>query len=224
MNATDDPPRSPFERSPAKVFYDEIERAFIGWRVTPLMFATDDWLVSKAWFEAGIPLELILETLQAAVERQQEKAQEVKRRLRYYDRLIQRTWRERQVLLAPATQPESPKLDIGQRLERLRRALIARGPFQIIALKLEALRGAADEVEGQLEILDRELLDLADQALAAEEKQALSEELERALGHLAARLPAATLEESRASIRFQLLRRAFRLPVLSLFDPVAEDS
>ncbi len=48
---------SPFE------FFKEIERHFIRARGTPLLLSPDDYRVAKGWFEAGIPLEIVIEVL-----------------------------------------------------------------------------------------------------------------------------------------------------------------
>jgi hypothetical protein len=225
MNATEKPANpSPFESSPAQDYFRAIEDAFIAWRGTPFQLSPDDHQTSKVWFKAGIPLELVLAVLERAVEKRVENAQDVKRRLRYYDPAVQEAWRERRKLLAPQAEAPAPRLDVEVRLERLRAALRACGPFQALADRLVTLAGPADAVEEALERLDEDLLVAAEAALDPAEHAALADDLERALTGLRARLPAATVEESRVGLKKQLLRRAFRLPVLSLFDPVAEDS
>jgi hypothetical protein len=205
-------------------YFKAIEEAFVQLRGAPLLLSPADWQVARRWHQAGIPLDLVRQTLEEVFAKRRER--EAKGRvssLRYVARAVEAAWKERRELTAPGERSAAAPLDVPARLAALAAALPADLPgVAETTAELTGLGGASPEVEDLLATLDGELLDRVWAGLSAEERTAVDAAAERTLAALAGRIDAAELERSRARLRRQLLRQQLGLPVLSLFAPEAE--
>ncbi len=206
-----------FESSPARAYFKQLERWFIELRGAPLQLAPDDYRVAKSWFEKGIPLELVQEEIGQIVGRSKEKEQEIKRRLRYYSKAVERAFEQRARLHAPGYREDAAPLDLDQRLLRLA-AAIPEAPWSARAREtIEGLSGEAEAVEEQLAALEDELLVRAREDFGTGEEERFQAELSRALDRLSDRMPGGDMVSARRRLERQILRRFLKLPEMSLF-------
>lgn len=217
---------------------------FVELRGAPLLLSPKDWRTAREWHREGIPLDLVLRTLEEVFERRRERGDEDKiSSLRYCDRAVRSAWKGVRELTGAAAEPvsgpasaDSPAPDVSSRLEALAQALpedlpgcgeAARRIRSLIPAESpgdpEASRPNRDErsIEQALTRLDEEVLERVAQSLSAEQRAALEEETEASLEPLAARLPQEEIERARRRLRTQKLRRKLGLPTLSLFAPEA---
>lgn len=202
-------------------YFKAIESEFIRLRITPLQLSPDDFQIAKAWRQAGVPIELVLEVLAEKVTAQRDKGQEVKRRLSYYRKAVLSAWEKRQELLAPGTRPAALGIEVEAELEALAASLppgLAEVASAIRALAAdEQAAGDPAATETALEELERSAFSLLREGLSAERRESLDGEVAAALADLRRRLPADQLERVSASLERQLLRQYGRLPVFSIF-------
>jgi len=229
MSSTENPdPGLPFSRSAAHEYFQALETAFIALRGAPLLLAPDDWQVARDWHRQGIPLRLVKQTLAEIFERRRAKDAKDGRRslvtLRYCRRAVERAWRRRRELLAPASSGGgAPALDLESRLSALAAALPEGLPQRRHRQQeIRNLAGDAEAIEQALEELDAGIVAEALAKLGPELRQELDARLQKAIQPLAPRLPATELERVRGLLREQILRQLMGLPVLSLFSPQAE--
>lgn len=210
------------ESSDEHLYFLAIEKVFIDERGAPLYLSPKDWLVARAWYEAGIPLEWVERTIRELFEKRRARGTDDKLvSLGYCRRSVEAAWKRQQKLAVPDV--EAPAIDVAARLAALAAALPAtlasRGDW---ARRLTALQGGAEEVESKLQELDRELLEAATAGLGEAARARLDDALASALAKLARRLPEAELAGVETQIAERLLREHLALPVLSLFAPEAE--
>lgn len=225
-------------------YFRAIEEVFVELRGAPLLLSPKDWRTAREWHREGIPLDLVLRTLEEVFERRRERGDEDKiSSLRYCDRAVRSAWKRVEELTgasaahgsgsAPA---ERSSPDVSSRLEALARALPAEpSACREAAHRIRSLLSAAasnepdapapprDErsIERALTRLDEEILERLARDLSPEEKRALEEEAEASLAPLAERLPQEEIERARQRLLTQKLRRRFAVPTLSLFAPEA---
>lgn len=209
-----------FATSPDHEYFRAIELEFIRLRVTPLMLSPDDYQVAKSWRAVGVPIELALRVLAEKVAGQQERGQDVRRRLSYYRKAVLKAWEAERALQAPATIEQPAALDAARRLELLAEALTA---FPSFAHHIRQLSGTPEYIERELEALERLMLDAAIEALDATARAQLEGEVSVGLTALARRLPGGLPAEAEASLRRRIARRILSLPTLSLFVGSSDD-
>ncbi len=217
-------------------YFRAIEDHFLRLRGAPLMLSPSDWHVARRWHRQGIPLELVWRTLEEVFAKRRERAAKGRfPSLRYCAPAVQAAWAQHSELTAPGARTPLQAFDAAARLGALAAALPAAGePPGVAALPAPAGRELRGElaalarsgldpqaIEERLAALDREVLDGALAALAPEERAALDATVEKAIGAVAGRLPAAEIELARDRLARQVLRERLRLPVLSLFSPEA---
>ena len=130
--------------------------------------------------------------------------------------------REVEKIMAPAEPMNEPDIDLPGRLESLAASLPAKlHRREALARRIRALKGDAEKIERDLEVIDREIVQRARKALPGSEAEVIDEELAPSFAALVKRLPAAELERAKDGLREQMLRRRFKLPELSLFSPEA---
>lgn len=208
--------------SPAHRYFRTIEECFLVWRGSPLTLGSGDWQLARAWFEQGVPIQMVVDTLEDLFERRDEEGKEKVASLRYFRSAIERAWSERQEMLAPAEELETPDIDVGARLAALARALPADLPQRRSwEERLLSLAGAPEVVEAALLSLDQELRLALQQALPERQRLALETTVQASCDKLAGRLPKEELERAAQRLTEQHLRRHWRLPMLSLFSPEA---
>ncbi len=206
-----------FETSPARAYFKQLERWFIELRGAPLQLAPDDYQVAKAWFQEGIPLDLVQEEIGSIVARAREQEQEVKRRLRYYSKAVERAFEQRSKLHAPGHQEEAPPLELGRRLSSLAAAVPEEIWSKGTREEIRQLSGAAEAIEDRLAELEDELLVRAEQSFDSAQIERFQVELSRALDRLRDRMPGGDMVSARERLRRQILRRFLNLPEMSLF-------
>jgi hypothetical protein len=89
------------------------------------------------------------------------------------------------------------------------------------AARLVRFGGSVEEVEGELQRLDREMLDGLRATVDGETLARLEAEVRDGLGSLAPRLGAASKKQTVEILLRRRLRQETGLPVLSLFSPEA---
>lgn len=217
MSATD------LETSPAKRYFDAIEKHFLELRQAGVILTEGDFALVKSWFEREVPLDLVLGTLDQTFARHRERKRKSKiSSLRYCAPAIERAFEEIAALTHAGRTAEAEPLRIEPRLAALAAALPAALPSrQEWAERITALRGAAAEVEAQLAALGAELLAALERAASPELSAEISRHVAALTAPLAARVPAAELAATRERLRQRELRARHGLAVLSLFAPEA---
>jgi hypothetical protein len=218
--ADGEPPHA-LETSEAQAYFRAVETAFLALRRTPLLLSPADWRVARGWFEAGVPLDLVRETLRELYARRRERDPEARiQSLRYFDRAVRSAWKAWQETRGPhfAPGPEETPAATGERLEALARRLPKSLPdHEAWQERIRSLSGSLREIEEALGALDVELLERLDR----EVEPAMRGDIERTVDEAIARLAVRTGPEDRAALRSQLFRRELRrrldLPLLTLF-------
>ena len=207
-----------FETSPARLYFNRLERWFIELRGAPLQLSPDDFRVAESWFEAGIPLELVQGEIRRVVERHREKQTEVKRRLRYYKTVVEKAFDQQRRLQAPADSMPSAPLELGHRLQALAGAVPDTPWTQDTAERIVALEGGeAEAIETQLEAIEHEILERAREGFEEDRREDFERELQRSLERLQDRMPGGDMVSARRRLERQILRRFLGLPEMSLF-------
>ena len=208
-----------------EIYFRAIEERFIRLRGAPLLLSPADWRVARGWQEKGVPLALVLASLDEVFARRA--ARRAKGRiqsLRYCAPAVEEAWEEHRELVAAGRREEAPPLAVAARLEKLAAALPDSLPGRApVTERLLALAGTPAEVEGALAELDRQVLAAARADLAAAAEREIQADVERVLSGLARRLGGPEEASQREALFRQALRRRLRLPVLSLFSPEAND-
>ena len=201
-------------------YFRAIEETFIRLRGSPLLLSPEDWQQADDWRRRGVPLELVLATLEQVFERRAERGAAGKiHSLRYCAPAVETAWQEVEALTAGGRRRDAPPVDVGARLTALAAALPP--GHSEVAERVRSLTGSSGEVERALAVLDVERMAAVLAGLGAEERQALEKRTAAALEALAGRIDADELAEARDRLLRQALRRARGLPVLSLFSSEA---
>ncbi len=207
-----------------QVFFQAIEETFIRLRGAPLLLSPADWQLAREWRRLGIPLELVLTTLEEVFQRHAARGRPGKiRGLRYCAEAVERAWAERRELAATDERRAADELDVEGRLRALSQALPADLPERAsLADRLRALSGSAEAVEQQLVSLDRRLLETAAARLEPSASAEVDREVEQALARFAQRLSQAERQRLGERLWREAIRRRLGLPMLSLFAPEAD--
>ena len=214
-----------FESSPALEYFNQLERWFIALRGAPQKLSADDFQVAKTWFEEGVPLDLVQAQIEEIVRKDRERDNELKSRLRFYCKPVERAFAERRRLQAPGTVVDAPSLDLEGRLRRLASRLenslqVALGDAAAGfdgAARVASLNGDAEHIESELARLEDEILARAEAALDDAGRRDLARRRAEALERLIDRLPGGVPESAASRLHRQILRRVLDLPEMSLF-------
>ena len=202
-------------------YFRAIEETFIRLRGTPFLLSPADWLQARDWYRLGIPLDLVLGTLESLFQRRVEAGRTSKiQSLRYCAPAVESAWKEVAELTATAERTQPPALDIAEKLRRLAETI----PDTLancgeVRSEIEALSGTSEEIERALAELDREILRTAHGSLDDSERKELERRVEATLAELEPRMTAKTLPEVRQRLIDQWVRQSAGLPFLSLFSP-----
>jgi hypothetical protein len=207
----------------AQAYFEAIEETFVRLRGAPLLLSPTDWQVSKEWFEAGIPLDLVVQVLETVFARRKERASKGRvQSLRYCSEAVLKAWTEVRELEAGGRRRPAVAIDVGARLGALASRLPADLPNREgWARRICELRGSPDEVERDLAELDSQLLQASTETLDEVGRQRLADRVEQILEGLKGRLPEAEIEAARERIERGSVRELARLPLLSLFSSEA---
>lgn len=208
-------------------YFQAIEERFLELRGAPLLLSPSDWRVVQRWNRAGIPLDLVLRTLDELFARRREC--EVDSRvpgLRYCKTAVEAAWRQVRDLQAPAERGDarSETLDVPARLERLASSLpgdLPGGAEVAEAIRAAAKAGSSHGVEKRLAQIEDDWLSRVMADESAPQLEALDRDVEARLVTLAATLPRDELDTHRVRLRRQKIRALYGLPSLSIFAPEA---
>jgi len=200
-------------------YFQAIESSFIRLRGAPLLLSPSDWQLARQWHRQGIPLEIVLETLEQVFATRRERGAKGKvQGLRYCAPAVEKAWLERSELMATGKRQAPPPLDIEERLGKLRKLLIETDRLpKDFADRVLALAGAPEEVEAVLAVLDREMMDIAAAELDEASLATLRDSIEESLARLDSRLDEVETSRMRDRLLRESIRRRLKLPVLSLF-------
>lgn len=212
-------PAPPGDGEAAAAYFHAIEEAFLRLRGAPLLLSPADFQVAARWQREGVPLGLVLATLEEVFARRAERGARGRvNSLRYCAPAVEAAWEEVRELQGPGRREIDPELPVAERLQ----ALAASLPDDLPAAagwrqRVLALAGPAEEVEAALQQLDGELMAAVEARLAAEERERLGAEVEAIVDGLRDRFPDDELAALRGRLFRQRLRRTRELPVLTLF-------
>lgn len=204
-------------------YFEAIESTFIRLRGAPLLLSPTDWQVANEWYQAGISLEIVNQTLEEVFTRRQERGGKGRvQSLRYCSEAVLKAWEETRELEAGGGRHRAIAVDVQARLSSLADSL----PDALEAREewvgmISSLSGSSDEVEKVLTKLDSELLQAAEESLSPEDRERLSGRVEGVLSSLQHRVPEEEVEAARDRIWRGVLREVTQLPLLSLFSPEA---
>lgn len=203
-----------------QTYFQRIEEAFIRLRGAPLLLSPADWRVAQEWRQQGVPLALVVATLEEVFAARAARGGRGRvNSLRYVAPAVEAAWERARELLASGAAVESaagPSTE--ERLARLADALPEALPRRARwADVIRSLEGTPEAVETRLAEVEAEL----QAALRAELDPATTAELERevdeAVSRAGARIAAEEWRRLRRQLEGRALRRRFDLPVLSLF-------
>jgi hypothetical protein len=200
-------------------YFHAVEAAFVRLRGAPLLLSPADFQVAKRWRREGVPLSLVVATLEDVFARRRERgAKDRINSLRYCARAVDAAWAEVRELQGPGRREAAAAAPVAERLGALAEALPAgldrRDEW---VSRLLALTGPAEAVEKALRGIDDELLAAVDAGLDGAARDRIDAEVEAILDGLRDRFPDSELEALRGQLRRQRLRRTVELPVLTLF-------
>lgn len=207
-----------------QAYFLAIESAFLALRGKATLLSAEDWETARDWRHRGIPVEFVVAVMEALFERQRERRS--KRgisSLRYFRAAVAAAWDERLAHRAGSSAPPpDPGPPVAIRLARLAAAVpstVTGG--ETLRQAVAALTGPLDRIETELGELERRFLRELGAELGADDREALSRRVERALAQAGKGLPEEAIDALRENLERQALRRLCGLPVLSLFSPVA---
>lgn len=218
MTATDD------ASAGDHAYFRAIEEVFIRLRGAPLLLSPADWQVARKWHRAGIPLDLVCATLEEVFRKRDESGKHGSvSSLKYCHRAVEEAWAVWKELAAPAAHGGPVEMDIGTRLSGLAAAL----PESLhdrdrLGQQILALEGGVQDVEHELTILDRRMMESWLSTMTPEVTSEIEREVDGVLARLETRLPTDERPGVRERLFEQAARRRAGLPVLSLFSPEAQ--
>ena len=213
--ASDESPATDTDSS----WFRAIEDAFVRLRGAPLLLSPADFQVASRWQREGVPLGLVLATLEEVFAKRRERGARGRiNSLRYCAPAVEDAWAEVQELQGPPRrEADGEEMAVAERLAELASALPAAAEWQALRERVLAVEGSPAEVEEGLRRLDEELMATVERELDASERERLAAEVEAILEGLRDRFPDGELVALRGRLFRQRLRRARGLPVLSLF-------
>ncbi len=202
-----------------QAYFRAIEETFIGLRGTPFLLSPADWQQAKQWHRQGIPLELVLATLEALFRTRSESGKKGKvQSLRYCASAVEEAWQELNELTASGTKSPSEPLDSARRLRALAESIpVSLGNKDEISARILALSGSSEEIERGLMKLDQLVLQSTFDAMSKSEQDTLHSQVGSALAKLDKRLGQGSRPEVRQRLFDQTIRTTAGLPFLSLF-------
>jgi hypothetical protein len=200
-------------------YFRAIEDAFIRLRGAPLLLSPTDFQVASRWHREGIPLALVVATLDEVFAKRRERGAKGRiNSLRYCAPAVEAAWAEVEELQGPARRGAAADVAVAERLAALAAALPADlDDRDAWVTRLARIAGDAEAVETALHQLDDELLARSAAALAPEARERLDAEVEGIVEGLRDRFPDTELAALRERLFRQRLRRLLGLPVLTLF-------
>ncbi len=222
MKGADDEPRSGKESSSAEEveYVRAIEDRFRQLREKPLILSPEDLARVVAWYRRGVPLFLVLDTLDEVFRQAGERRPARRpRSLAYVEPAVEdaeRAWRD---ALVGRRSEALPPIEASTFAARAAQALAAsdapKSLLDNLGRQLAGPRRSTIPVE-EVAALQRELIEGCAGALSPVDRQELDREIERLLQPYAGGMDHAVRERTRAALRDRLIRRRFHLPDLTL--------
>lgn len=206
-----------------QAYFEVIETVFVRLRGAPLLLSPADWQVAREWFEAGIPLDLVRQTLESVFARRKERGARGRiQSLRYCADSVWQAWDETRELEAGGVRQTVATMNVQARLSGISGSLPEELPDREEWVeRIEGLSGTSAEVEKSLAELDAQLLAAVERSLNEPDRKRLTARVDAVITGLQTRLPDDEIESARDRIRRGSLRELARLPLLSLFSPEA---
>jgi len=187
-------------------YFQEIESHFAQRRGTPFIVNAKDWALMKGWNEAGIPLPVVIEAIDAVFDKQDAKGRKVNG-LSFCKHAVKELWDERRELQA-GSEEISPEQNPVPRLEALADAVVRVSPEFATRIRELAAEKTAPRIEEKLIDLEQQLVEALlenapDLSVEARQLATGADEKTRA-------------RTEQAHLR-RLVRERFELPRLTLF-------
>ncbi len=226
-----------------EVYYAAVEKHFVALRGSPLFISPREWQLIDRWRQQQIPLRVVKQGLDRAFERS--KPNRPIRRLSYCRQTVEANYRRFREAVAGSRSVDEPNgtdpTEVQAYLSRLKGELVraaekvdaARQPLvdaiddavrRIGALasqhsqhSLQADGMGLEEIERELDAVERSLLQAAESILKPEDRQRCLDEAERLLQDYRARMPSDVFESASRAAYLKRVRSIFGLPPLSLF-------
>lgn len=203
-----------------QTYFQRIEETFIRLRGAPLLLSPADWRVAQGWRQQGVPLALVLATLEEVFAARAARGGRGRvNSLRYVAPAVEAAWEQARELQAsgaavePAAGPSTE-----ERLARLADALPEALPRRARwGDAIRSLEGTPEAVEARLATVEAELHEALRIGLDPTTAAELEREVDEALSRAGARVAAEERQRLRRQLEGRALRRRFDLPVLSLF-------
>ena len=207
--------------TPDQAYFRAIEELFIGLRGTPFLLSPADWQQAQKWYRQGIPLGLVLSSLEDLFSTRAASGKRGRiQSLKYCSGAVETAWGDYQDLAATGEARATQPLDTKTRLKSLSAAIPENFPDRAkICARILALQGSPEEVERGLLELDRLTVDTAYRLLSLSERSELDRSVDLAMERLEPRIEMDSQEDVRRRLKEQSLRSAIGLPFLSLFSP-----
>lgn len=223
-----------------EVYYPAVEKHFVALRGSPLFISPREWQLIDRWRQQQIPLRVVKQGLDRAFERR--KPNRPIRRLSYCRQTVEANYRRFREAVAGSRSVDAPNgtdaMDVQAYLSRLKGEL-ARAAEKVDAARqplVDAIDGAVrrldalasqhshqahgmglEEIERELDAVERSLLQAAESILKPEDRQRCLDEAKRLLQDYRARMPSEVYESASRAAYLKRVRSIFGLPPLSLF-------
>jgi hypothetical protein len=217
-------------------YFTEIEEHFRQKRGTILLLSTLDWALIETWKEAGIPLEAVLRGIDATFERWESRPARARKinSLAYCSQEVLAAADEMKEAAVGASLPGGPK-DTGFTAEQVAAYLkknaaaleqaalpgaahaVAREHALALHDLASGLRGALEDVERRLTVMEEKLFAALVASTSDEELLAVRREADRDLAPYRRKMAAAQIEQLHKQYVHKRLLERYALPRLSLF-------
>ena len=182
-------------------YFTDIEAHFAERRGTPFVLSAKDWALMKEWHDAGVPLPVVIEAIDAVFDKQEDKRRKING-LRYCRHAVKELWDERRELQIGSAEA-APEENVEALLEELAASVPEAWAERVRALAKEK---SVPRIEECLIELEQELLS----SLA-------SDEIREAARSLAAGADEKTRARTEEATLRRLVREQYELPRLTLF-------
>ena len=195
-------------------YFTEIEAHFATRRGTPFILSTKDWALMKEWREAGVPLPVVIEAIDAVFEKNETSGRrKTINSLSYCRHAVKDLWSERRELQAGA-EGGVPEAGTEELLAALAKELEPVSPEFAQRIAGLGSEKSVPRIEERLIELERELI--ASLLAAASDEDAIRAEVARAIGDRS-RLDEKTRARTEEANLRRIVRERFAIPRLTLF-------
>jgi flagellar biosynthesis/type III secretory pathway chaperone len=206
-------------------YFRAIEETFIRLRGTPFLLSPADWQQAKQWRHQGVPLELVLSTLESVFQSRADSGKTGKvQSLRYCAAAVDEAWQQVAELSATGSSAPTEPVDSTRQLQvlvdRLPETIVDR---EVVTAEILSLSGSTETIEQELMRLDQRILVSAFNAMSDADREAILRQVDSTLADLDRELDRDSLPEIRQRLFDQTVRKVAGLPFLSLFSAEQRD-